>query len=733
MILEVLPIEKPFFELLKQAERANEYFKGAAGKVKKKVFKKFASEIGLKDDELCLMHVCTEQGEIQPELANFIDRFPQLPRQTAERHAQYKWETKSAVERVVFAVAVLAARGELPVEQGANDPKVPVLGSHEHPLLAELYELLPRAWVKEPGFKGGRRAEHLSPNAMLFYASCAEAIRRCFPSSLRELLVERRDVLNQAMQDVYPLEKYKAGGQFITLVCRAIGVEVIRPQPLPDISSWPKKLQAQWAQFKAAARGNIPAEVLRSAEDAKFSLKPKLAPTLLTMTQYTISRILSKHPQGDKFGLENLLAFETIRVKKDGKQKTVRFNKFLSPWREAEMARADEYKRAGFDSAMFQSALRSLLTFARYIGLFKCVSEAKKAFQISTDSETPKNRKARKKGLINRHDLAKWFEKKWPEFERILVTRSFERQDYSKTLKKGEKRRPHKESDRNMHFVLFYIKFLTMFIMGYRQQLERDCLYGDNLVVTHDSIMWHFRRDQVKNDKELNFTGRLPGCELTHGLLIRAHYLFHKEAFAYIQGRLDYSLTGDPVEDRQRDPTGQVFVYMRRDGTFRRFHPITGEGKFGSQFKRDCFTFLADSGLSKEAIRALHAHFCRGVAMDVFLIDQGGSDQAAEQFFGDKIKTIREDYNDQNAALDASYQVVLMNAQMRQVDQLNNGTSDEDPVVKLLEKALKASHKRETAQKEELARLHSQVAEMTNTFNTRFNEVISAVKGKVAA
>lgn len=733
MILEVLPIEKPFFELLEQAERANEYFKGAAGKVKKKVFKKFASEVGLKNEELCLMHVCTEQGKIRTELANFIDRFPQLPRQTAERHAQYKWETKSAVERVVFAVAVLAARGELPVEQSDEEVKVPVLDSHAHPLLAELYELLPRAWVKEPGFKGGRRADHLSPNAMLFYASCAEAIRRCSPSSLRELLVERRDVLNQAMQDVYPLEKYKVGSNFITLVCRAIGVEVIRPQPLPDISSWPKKLQDQWSQFKAAARGNIPAEVLRSAEDAKFSLKPKLAPTQVTMTQSIIGRILSKHPQGDKFGLENLLAFEMIRVKKDGKQKTVRFNKFLSPWREVEMARADEYKRAGFDSAMFHIGLKSLLTFARYIGLFKCVDEARKAFQIKRDYDTPKNRTARKKQLIDRHDLGEWFERKWPEFERILLNHTFERQDYSKDLKEGEKRRPHKESDRNMRFVLFYIKFLTMYIMGYRQQLLRDCLYGENLVVTRNSIKWHFRRDQTKNDKELKFTANLAACELTHGLLIRSHYIFHKEAFAYIQGRLDFWLTGDPIEDQQRDPTGQVFVRMRRDGTFSRFHPITGEGKFGRQFKRDCFKFLADSGLSKEAIRAIHAHFCRGTSMDIFIIDRRGSELAAERFYGVDYKTIRSHYKNRNAPQDASLDLVLMNAQMKQIDQLNKGTSDEDPEAKSLRAALKAAHKRDAAQREEIASLRSQVAEMTNILNTRFDEVISAVKGKVAA
>jgi hypothetical protein len=733
MTLGVLPIEKPFFELLKQAEEADAHFKAAAGKVKKKVFESFASKMRLKDDELLLLHVCSEKGEIQPGLSTFIDQFPRLPRQTAERHAQYQWEIKSAVERVVFAVAVLAADGKLPIQQGDNEGKVPILDSHEHPLLAEIYGLLPRAWVSESGVKSGRRAEHLSPNGMLFYASCAEAIRRCAPSTLHELMVEQRNVLNKALQDIYPLHKYCMSYKFISIVRRAIGVEVNQPQPLPNISSWPQKIQSQWAQFEAAARGNIPAEILKQAVSAKVSFKPKLSRNQVTNTRYAISRILSQHPQGDKFGLEQLLAFEKRRIKKDGKQQTVQFNQFLSPWREADMDREDEYKRAGFDSATFHNALKSLLTFARYLGLFKCVSEAKKAFKIKLDRDTTKNRKARKKQLIDRRVLAEWLEKKWPEFERILLNHTFERQDYNKVLKTDKERRPHNESDRNMRFVLFYLKFLTMLIMGYRQQLERDCLYGDNLVVTRNSIKWHFRRNQVKNDKELNFTANLAACELTHGLLIKAHYIFHKEAFAYIQDRLDFWPTGDPVEDRLMNPTGQVFVNIKKNGKFGRFHPIKGATQFAAQFKRDCFKFLADSGLSKEAIRALHAHYCRGASMDIFIVDQGGSEQAAELYYGDSIKTIREDYTDQNAALDASHQVVLMNAQMKQVDQLNKGTSGEDPEVKSLREELKASRRREAEQKEEIASLRSQMAQMTMALNTRFDEVINAVKGKAAA
>jgi hypothetical protein len=56
-----------------------------------------------------------------------------------------------------------------------------------------------------------------------------------------------------------------------------------------------------------------------------------------------------------------------------------------------------------------------------------------------------------------------------------------------------------------MRLCLFYPQFLTMRLMGYRQQAIRKCVAGGNISFLPDgTVILHFMKREVKNKRELH-------------------------------------------------------------------------------------------------------------------------------------------------------------------------------------------------------------------------------------
>ncbi len=233
-----------------------------------------------------------------------------------------------------------------------------------------------------------------------------------------------------------------------------------------------------------------------------------------------------------------------------------------------------------------------------------------------------------------------------------------------------------------MRFVLFYFRLITLKTMGHRQIQLRDCRYGENLIVTPDSITFKFSGRQTKNRKPLQFAANEKTSGKSHGLLIKAHYLYYKRAFPYVQARYAPWSAGD------QSPQNQVFVYLTNDGQFKCFE-LRDTKRFSGHFKRCCYKYLKHPELPGEAALLAHAHYFRGAAMDTFILDQGGSMDSASKYFGVTGKVMEQFYKDRDAPQDASRDVVLMNAQMKQFDALmsradtrqasDDGKADEQP------------------------------------------------------
>jgi hypothetical protein len=168
------------------------------------------------------------------------------------------------------------------------------------------------------------------------------------------------------------------------------------------------------------------------------------------------------------------------------------------------------------------------------------------AFAPKLDVARIRERKAEKKAVLERRVIDKWLADEFSKFETILNTGSF---------KRDKRKRTHPQSDDNMRFVLFYLKTLTFKTMGHRQIQLRDCKYGENLLVTPDSITFKFSGRQTKNRKPLQFTANEKTSGKSHGLLIKAHYLYYRRALPYVQARYTPRSAGD------QHSQNQAFVY----------------------------------------------------------------------------------------------------------------------------------------------------------------------------
>jgi hypothetical protein len=725
------PLNELFFPKLEEGKKGDPLFEAACGKVENKL-KKYALSRGIDPDELRLFDVCDAEGELHPKLRLFIEKTPRLAKQTVERHKKYKEEICANAQRAIDGVVALVTGG---VNEGSSDggkTQMPALLRHnEHQVLKELYEVLPREpIVPSPGSRF-RRGTKITENGRLFYLSCAEALEHCSASSLHQFLNEYRPALYKTFKitcECMP-EKINSLIGLIREMCKKVGVKIPPKRKIIPVEEWPSPIREEMQTYQAAAKGILMPglEEKLARADVKISIADSLRATSAHDVEVTVERLIHRYClERGRLSVRDLLATtESEVLKADGKKRFEYYNPVLSPYRESERARADDYKRAGYDSESFKHTVTDLLSLAAYNGIFEYHEIVRKAFKIKKDVERIGQRKAEKKSVIKRKTLDEWLEDNRPEYERILTQGLF---------KRDKSKRKHTEADRNMRFVLFYCRLGTMKVMGYRQRQLRDCVYGVNLVVTPDSLEFTFPSDKTKKAKPLRFKAESDSGGKTHGQLIDTLYLFHKYGFPYVQNNL---ISWPATKGNQGiDSRGQFFVHLSRSGKFIAFDP-TDSSEFGHFFKTDCSSFLKHPKLKKEAVRLIHPHYVRGAAMDTQIEDNGMSMEAASRYFGATEQVIRSKYKDKKATQDASRDVILLNAQIEDLEERKKRNRDavsgtgtakaSDAEVQELRRQLRESQDRESEKAKRIAKLEERLDRMQASQDMRHDEIMEAL------
>jgi hypothetical protein len=724
------PLNELFFPKLEVAKERDSSFKAACVKIEKKL-EKYALSRGINPDELRLYAVCDAEGELHPKLRLYIERTPKLGKQTDARYRKYKEEICANVKRAVDAVVALIT-GVSP-EDLSNDGKeqVPVLLRHNHPILEELYNLLPQQTIKSPANHSRfQRGGMVTENGCLVYLSCAETLKHCSASSLYQFLSECRPALHNAFKIVCVSFPEKIAN-LVTIthdVCKKLNVPVMQKRKCVPVEEWPSPIREEMQIYRAVTEGILieGLEEKLARADVTIKIKDRLRPAAVRSAEATVELLLHRYcPGRERVSVRDLLTTTVSEeVEADGKKRFVYYNKVLSPYRESERARSDESKRAGYDSKSFSHAATYLLSLAAYNGIFEYHEVIRRAFKLKFDVERIEERKAEKKSIIKRQVLDEWIEDNWPEYERILTQGLF---------KRDKAKRGHNEADRSMRFVLHYCRVTTMKVMGYRQRQLRDCVYGMNLVVTPESLEFIFPAGKTKKAKPLRFKAESGNCGNTHGRLIYTLYLFHRYAFPYVQS----NLKSQPATGGKRgtDSKDQFFVHLSRGGKLTAFDPARSQ-PFVSIFKGDCRRFLKHPNLQKEALQLIHPHYLRGAAMDTQIEDNGMSMEAASRYFGATEQVIRSKYKDKKATQDASRDVILLNAEIEDLEERrkrNRGESTaantSEAEVQELRQQLRESLDRERQKDERIAKLEERLDHMQAAQDIRHGEIMEVLRG----
>lgn len=734
------PFNEAFFSKLNTVRAGDAALDAACVKVVKKL-EAYALARGISPDELRLFDVCDADGEMHPKLRLYIDRIPKLEKQSDARYEKYKEEIRANVQRAINVVVAATVVGRQQGSSCGGDSEVPALLRHDHPVLRELYDLLPRQVVASKGKVGFQRGKKLTETGCLFYLSCAEALKHCSASALHEFLSEHRHILSESIVVVCVSspEKINAVASIIDSVCKKAGVKRKPKRGRRPVEEWPSPLREEMYTLRATADGSLieGLEENLAQFDLDFTPRDRLRPASINIAETAIELLLSRYYQGrENLSVRDILSTtKTECMEAGGKKKIVYYNPVLTPYREAEKLRSDKYKRSGYDSRSFEITVNSLLSLAAYNGIFEYHEITREAFKIKRDVESTERRKAEKKAVIKRQGLDRWIEDNWPEYERILKQGLY---------KRDRSRRSYNKADQNMRFVLYYCRITTMKIMGFRQRQIRDCVYGVNLVVTQNSIEFTYPAEKMKKDIPFHFKADLESCGATHGRLIQTLALFHRHAFPYVRTNLEVYQAREDARDHKARSEDQFFVGLGNSGKFKPFDPDKDQG-FTNRFKRDCRRFLKHPDLQSEAAQMIHPHYLRGAAIDTQVIDNGMSMDAATRYFAASEETIQSKYKDRKSTKDATRDVMLLNAEIEDLEarkkrnrsgsNASDATKAKDVEVQELRRQLRESrdrekqaHERERQKDARIASLEQRVDQVQSTQNQHHEEVMEVLR-----
>lgn len=134
----------------------------------------------------------------------------------------------------------------------------------------------------------------------------------------------------------------------------------------------------------------------------------------------------------------------------------------------------------------------------------------------------------------------------------------------------------------------------------------------------------------------------------------------------------------------------------------------------------------------------IHPHYVRGVAMDTQIEDNGMSMEAAGRYFGATEQVIRSKYKDKKATQDASRYVILLNAEIEDLEErkkrnrgaagANNAVLASDLEVQELRRQLRESQNRESQKDERITSLEKRLDRMQAAQDKRHDEIMGALR-----
>lgn len=625
---------RPFVEFVEARSEEYPWMRSTYVKVRK-VVRRYATYRTASLKNIPLADLMNDRGGIHPELEQFINRIERTSRQTPARHKHYKEEAKARLRRIVAALAVGVVSRR--VKGGASaDDEIP-------DFMLPVFDAMARVGGgrlqgMDEGVRLARRQMPLWNDDRLVLPILLQVARKYELTTYEPVLIEHRLEVYQLIRDTYPESKWDDLRSRVIAVRLKLGLRPEKRKKAPPLSEFPPTLKKQCETYvKNAAVGLEEAEphLADLARGYKVVVAKAVAKTIRA-TIRSIGTALTRMPSaaGQDIGVEDMLRLTPMERYVRGRAMGFLGNPFIEELRAYERGLVTKRKRAGRDSTMFQHYLKAFKTVAAYNGIFEYHDPLNAAYKVRLDVETTEAVKLAKKDAFDLEWIDSEIDRLGVEFRRICRDGSFK---YG-SLKEDGTERTRIEARKVMRLCLFYVAFVTLRYMGYRQECLRKCVLGVHIKFKGKSIHFSWKPDEVKNHKALTGTLTRGQGDRLHKTFIDVLRDYHKYIYPYV-----VALSGEALG-------GSFFVHHDLKGNVVPFD-LDVAANFGVYFTHMVKEFLIFDGRLAGGARSLNPHFFRGLACD-WLKEEGASNEAIAEYVGDHVHTIEAKYLRRNKSQD---------------------------------------------------------------------------------
>jgi hypothetical protein len=586
--------------------------KSSEGKVYLKVkgvLRDYAEHIGTTPQRLRIMDVYDGSGQLHPKILNYINRLSAKRNKSIDRLERYRREIRSRL-RYLYKILCQAV---------TSDNKKVLL--NEVP--EQMWPILPylrRVGGNGIGSKEQRLQLPLSDLGLVELTVFLKVWRKFKLSTLKELLVDYAPALYSELRKTAPA---KMLGRLISDIPvlrkkASLKSEKRKRQSLPE-KLWPQTLSQEWKVFEHVAKNGIGAnrELARAKRRYKVSVGKLSIETVNGYREAMCYALGVIRPSGD-LSILDLITLIERKVECEDDEDLKWYNPLVDLFRAFEQAKQGPVKPQENDSDKFYIFRAAVNSIAACNGHARLVKRFNRAYSMMLAKEEREQRKDKKKRGLT---LA------WVDNQIAQLNLQF-----LQIIKKGSfKGKNNPLAHHNLCLIMFFVWFVTLRYMGYRQQSLVKCVVGENFILRDDgSILLQF---DTKNGKRIKMD--LNSGSPNHALLWSVLTLYYKKVYPYL------------VKESGNTLNGRLFVMKSR--------PFKHHTHFYLTFVRYRNKFMATAldELPPEMRYQLHPHFLRGLCADWMIIVLGMSFEEAADVLGDEPETLKLAYVDKKRVRDA--------------------------------------------------------------------------------
>jgi hypothetical protein len=574
----------------------------------------YARHEGIAVESLTLLDLCDERAKLLPSLIDFINERPLERGKSKQKHVKYGSQILSRCRKIVKVITA-----GLPNIQEINGLPVSLLDSVPE-FLRPVLIYLPRG-NRRSALSPARLASPITNRARLALKAILVVTEAKGITTLSELFATYWvDLRTACYAGSPPPVAYSVYGTLLHIRSN-FGLHKKKPTRAFSLDDAPPRLREQIVKYmRLAPSGATKEPELRRIGLSKGIVLERHEQSTIHSQVYSFLSLLGRIPLREDMEIIDFIRMESRTVVEDGEEVPQLYNRIIDPFRQEERDKETPSKPQGFDSVLFRSAYLAIKSIAAYNGIFRHHKSFSEVYKTNIDYKGREDRKDEKKEAFPMSWLDLNLLQLRPQFDAIIEDGSF-RTDVEALEK-----------------CMCYVYLMMLRYTGVRQQGVRVCKIGWNVMFNaNGSITFHWRVDEIKNDKDFTCTIK-PGHSSTFALLVKTLRRYRRHIYPFLV---------DAAHKAGVDLEGQLFLEVLADGSVRRFaRDIDGAKKFADTFKNLTSRFLDFTDIKPAMRRKFNAHHIRGIAGDWMHHDLGVGTEGTAKFLANNRLTTERLYID---------------------------------------------------------------------------------------